>query len=78
MENKNVLYVIEGGYLDVGIIDTMKGLLVNFIGAVVFSIIGYFYLIGRSKGKFIPQYTPKAANACDDKDDGHEEDWKQC
>ena len=28
-----------GGYLDVGILDTMKDLFVNFIGAVVFSII---------------------------------------
>lgn len=34
-------YTIEGGYLDIGILDTMKDLLVNLIGAVVFSIIGY-------------------------------------
>ena len=37
-----------GGYLDIGIIDTMKDLLVNFIGAVVFSVTGFFY--ARSKG----------------------------
>ena len=37
-----------GGYLDIGIIDTMKDLFVNFIGAVVFSITGFFY--ARSKG----------------------------
>ena len=30
-----------GGYLDIGLIDTMKDLLVNFIGAAVFSFIGY-------------------------------------
>ena len=36
------IITIEGGYLDIGIIDTMKDLLVNFIGAVVFSIPGYF------------------------------------
>ena len=30
-----------GGYLDIGIIDTMKDLFVNFIGAVVFSITGF-------------------------------------
>lgn len=42
-------YVIEGGYLDIGIIDTMKDLIVNFIGAVVFSIIGYLYVKGRDK-----------------------------
>ena len=34
-------YTIEGGYLDIGILDTMKDLFVNLIGAVVFSIIGY-------------------------------------
>lgn len=37
-----------GGYLDIGLIDTMKDLFVNFIGAVVFSITGFFY--ARSKG----------------------------
>ena len=34
-------YVVEGGYLDIGILDTMKDLFVNLVGAVVFSIIGY-------------------------------------
>ena len=42
-----------GGYLDIGIIDTMKDLLVNFIGAVVFSIICIFYIKGRGKGTFV-------------------------
>lgn len=37
------IYVIDGGYLDIGIIDTMKDLMVNFVGAVVFSGIGYVY-----------------------------------
>ena len=37
-----------GGYLDIGIIDAMKDLFVNFIGAVVFSVTGFFY--ARSKG----------------------------
>ncbi len=36
--------IIPGGYLDIGIIDTMKDLFVNFIGAVVYSTIGYFSL----------------------------------
>ena len=34
-------YVVDGGYLDIGLIDTMKDLFVNFIGAIVFSVIGY-------------------------------------
>ncbi len=37
-------YTIEGGYLDIGIIDTMKDLLVNFAGALIFSVMGYIYL----------------------------------
>jgi len=32
------------GYLDIGLIDTMHDLFVNFLGALVFSIFGYFYL----------------------------------
>ena len=38
-----------GGYLDIGIIDTMKDLFVNFVGAVVFSVAGFFY--ARTKGE---------------------------
>lgn len=48
-----------GGYLDVGIIDTMKDLFVNFIGAVVFSAIGYFYVQGRGKGGFARRFIPR-------------------
>lgn len=40
-----------GGYLDIGILDTMKDLFVNFIGAGIFSIIGYFYVKSRGKGR---------------------------
>lgn len=47
-----------GGYLDIGIIDTMKDLFMNFIGAVVFSTIGFFYVKNRGKGKFAPQFIP--------------------
>ena len=48
-----------GGYLDVGILDTMKDLFVNFIGAVVFSFIGYFYVKNRGKGWFAKRFIPK-------------------
>ena len=44
--------------LDIGIIDTMKDLLVNFVGAVVFSTIGYFYIKNRGQYKFIEQFIP--------------------
>ena len=48
-----------GGYIDIGLIDTMKDLLVNFIGAVVFSVIGFFYVKSRGKGKLASQFIPK-------------------
>lgn len=38
-----------GGYLDIGLIDTMKDMLVNFIGAAVFSVLGYFYVKRQNK-----------------------------
>ena len=41
--------VIDGGYLDIGIIDTMKDLLVNFVGAVVFSVFGFLYIRNRDE-----------------------------
>lgn len=66
------VHVFEGGYLDIGIIDTMKDLLVNLIGAVVFSVIGYFYILGRNKGvfakKFIPQLMEKEAEETENKE----------
>ena len=48
-----------GGYLDIGIIDTMKDLFVNFIGAVVFSFIGYFYVKKKGQGKVAHRFIPK-------------------
>lgn len=55
-----------GGYLDIGLLDTMKDLFVNFIGAVVFSILGYFYVKKRGKGilakRFIPRLKSKEAD----------------
>lgn len=48
-----------GGYLDIGIIDTMKDLFVNFIGAVVFSTIGFFYVKSRGKGRFAKKFIPQ-------------------
>lgn len=47
-----------GGYLDIGLIDTMKDLLVNFAGAVAFSFIGYFYTKSRGEGRFARLFIP--------------------
>ena len=51
-----------GGYLDIGLIDTMKDLIVNFIGAVVFSIIGILYLKNRGRGKLAASLIPQVRN----------------
>lgn len=46
------------GYVDIGLYDTMKDLFVNFIGAAVFSIIGFFYIKSRGKGKVANMFIP--------------------
>ena len=51
--------VIEGGYLDTGLRDTMEDMLVNLIGAVVFSGLGFFYIKNRGKGRIVPSFIPR-------------------
>ena len=48
-----------GGYLDIGLLDTMQDLFVNFVGAVIFSIIGFFYVKSRGRGRFASRFIPK-------------------
>ena len=48
-----------GGYLDIGLLDTMKDLFVNFIGAVVFAVIGFFYARGKGKKGVISLFVPR-------------------
>lgn len=47
-------------YLDIGLHDTMKDLIVNFIGAAIFSIFGYLYIIKNEKFKFIDNFLLKS------------------
>jgi len=47
-----------GGYLDIGLLDTMEDLFVNFIGALTFSVIGYFYVRSRGKNRFAKRFIP--------------------
>lgn len=56
--NNQEILKIDGGYLDIGLIDTMKDLFVNLIGAIIFSILGYFYLITDKKQSFIKNFLP--------------------
>ena len=63
--NKTTIYygndtiTIHDGYLDIGLIDTMEDLIVNFIGALFFSILGYFYIKHRDKYKGIEHFIPR-------------------
>lgn len=46
------------GYIDIGLIDTMKDLIVNCIGAIVFSIIGVIYIKNRGEKSFAKNFIP--------------------
>ena len=59
-----------GGYLDVGINDTMKDLFVNFVGAVIFSVIGYFYVKEKGKGRFASRFIPRVRGMGGDSNGG--------
>ena len=50
--------IVMPGYLDVGLVDTIKDMMVNFVGAVVFSTIGFFYVKHRGKGRIASQFIP--------------------
>ena len=53
------IYTVDG-YLDIGLLDTMKDLFVDFAGAFLFAIIGYFYSSsGSTKGKIAKQFVPR-------------------
>ncbi len=62
-----------GGYLDMGIVDTMKDLFVNFIGAVVFSVIGFFYVKGRGKSRIAPRFIPRVMDEPASQEEGSSE-----
>lgn len=65
-------YVISGGYLDIGIIDTMKDLFVNFIGALTFSIFGYLYSQNDyRKFTFIRNFIPRKRENHELKEEKH-------
>lgn len=63
--NRTIIYtdsssiVVDGGYLDIGLYDTMKDLFVNFIGAIIFCLIGYVYIKNRDEHSFAKMFIPK-------------------
>lgn len=50
-----------GGYLDIGLLDTMEDLFVNFIGALVFSVFGFFHTKTKGKSKVVKGLIPRRA-----------------
>ena len=59
IDNKKETIVINGGYLDIGLNDTIKDMMVNCVGAIIFSIIGYCYINGRKEGQVVKYFVPK-------------------
>ena len=51
--------VTVDGYLDIGLLDTMKDLFVDFLGALFFCTIGYFYTGHSKKGKLARRFIPR-------------------
>ncbi|MBM6698888.1 hypothetical protein H7U32_00800 [Bifidobacterium pullorum subsp. saeculare] len=52
-----------GGYLDIGLIDTMQDLIVNFIGAFVFCVFGYLYVRNRGRRTWLSRLIPHRRRA---------------
>lgn len=50
---------IPGGYLDIGIHDTMADLIVNLIGALVFAVLGFAYVKTRDNNSFAARFIPR-------------------
>ena len=63
--------ISDKGYVDIGLIDTMSDLFVNFVGATVFSIFSYFYSKNSKQFAFIQFFIPTKKE--EDKDYLHQE-----
>lgn len=59
---------IEGGYLDIGIHDTIDDLFVNLIGAVTFSLSGYFFMKFGGNSRFVESLVPVPVDEADAQD----------
>lgn len=66
--SQTVIHTADGaiyyipGYLEIGLLDTLKDLFVDCAGAVVFSVIGFFYVRSRGKGRIARQFIPVVQN----------------
>ena len=51
--------ISDQGYIDIGLIDTMEDLFVNFVGATTFSLFIYFYARNKERFTFLQNFIPK-------------------
>ena len=51
--------ISDQGYIDIGLIDTMEDLFVNFVGATIFSLFSYFYARNKERFTFLQNFIPK-------------------
>lgn len=58
---------IPGGYLDIGIHDSMADLIVNLIGALVFAVIGFAYVKTRDSNSLAARFIPRVRRLRDRK-----------
>lgn len=58
-DKNNTQIATFNGYIDIGLNDTMEDLFVNLIGAVIFSILGYLYLLNEDKYKLAGKFLTK-------------------
>lgn len=72
-DNGSRLTMAVGGYLDIGLHDTMLDLLVNFVGAATFSLLGCFYVGGRGKGRIVAGFIPKVMDEPEEKNGADDE-----
>lgn len=57
-KNGNTIETIIGGYLDIGLNDTIKDLLVNFLGAIIFNLIAYLHIKDNQKYPLAEEFIP--------------------
>lgn len=64
VDGVNTKIIVDGGFLDIGLSDTINDLIVNCIGALAFSVVGFLYIKGRNHfaKSFIPELKMKKKN----------------
>lgn len=57
-KNGTLIETTIGGYLDIGLNDTIKDMLVNFLGALIFNLIAYLNIKNNKKWQLAEEFIP--------------------